>query len=221
MSKLIRRSRIRTRIPAFRKLPLPFDSLDDNVVLSKNSIYNPFGTDFGGNSGANPDFTLRTFLFGQRESDTTEDGSDFNGGVRGNLFDTGWKWDLNSTYSRLQEHANISGYYYASKLNAAVGPSFLLNGVPTCGTGPTAIVSNCTPINLFNQFLNPPSALSGLSANYNTDYDIPTRPWTWTSTARYGRCRRAICRPRSASNTTTDAVIRSPIKSCKACRPCT
>lgn len=154
----------------FQEAPLPFDSLDDNVVLSKNSIYNPFGTDFGGNSGANPDFTLRTFLFGQRESDTTEDGSDFNGGVRGNLFDTGWKWDLNSTYSRLQEHANISGYYYASKLNAAVGPSFLLNGVPTCGTGPTAIVSNCTPINLFNQFLNPPSALSGLSANYNTDY---------------------------------------------------
>ena len=46
--------------------PLPFDSLNDNIVLSKNSIYNPFGIDFGGNSGVNPDFTLRTFLFGQR-----------------------------------------------------------------------------------------------------------------------------------------------------------
>jgi iron complex outermembrane receptor protein len=153
----------------FQEAPLPFDSLDDNIVLSKNSIYNPFGTDFGGNSGANPDFTLRTFLFGERESDTTEDGSDFNGGLRGNLFDTGWKWDTNATYSRLQEHANISGYYYASKLNPAVGPSFLLNGVPTCGT-PTTPISGCTPINLFNQFLNPTSALAGLSANYNTDY---------------------------------------------------
>jgi outer membrane receptor protein involved in Fe transport len=153
----------------FREAPLPFDSLNDNITLSKNSIYNPFGIDFGGSSGANPDFTLRTFLFGPRESDTTEDSSDFNGGVKGNIFNTGWKWDANVTYSRLQEHADISGYYFGSKLNAAVGPSFLDGGVPTCGT-PTAIISGCTPINLFDQFANPASALSGLSANYNTDY---------------------------------------------------
>ncbi len=154
----------------FQEAPLPFDSLDDNIVLSKNSIYNPFGTSFGGNSGANPDFTLRTFLFGQRESDTTEDGADFNGGVRGDLWKTGWKWDLNTTYSRFQEHANISGYYFASKLDPAVGPSFIdpTNG-PTCGT-PTTPISGCTPINLFNQFTNTPASLAGLSANYNTDY---------------------------------------------------
>ena len=154
----------------YQAAPLPFDSLNDNIVISKNNIYNPFGSDFGGNAGANPDFTLRTFLFGQRESDTTADGADFNGGVRGDLFNTGWKWDANTTYSRLQQHANYSGYYFASKLNAAAGPSFLLNGVPTCGTGPTSIVSGCTPINLFNQYANAPSALSGLSANYNLDY---------------------------------------------------
>ena len=153
----------------FHLAPLPFDSVADNIVLSKDSIYNPFGTDFGGNSGANPDFTLRTFLFGSRQSDTTEDGSDFNGGVRGDIFDTGWKWDANVTYSRLQEHANISGYYFGSKLSAAVGPSFLNAGVPTCGTV-AAPISGCTPINLFNQFANPASALSGVSANYNTDY---------------------------------------------------
>jgi outer membrane receptor protein involved in Fe transport len=153
----------------FQEAPLPFDSLNDNITLSKNSIYNPFGIDFGGNSGLNPDFTLRTFLFGPRASDTTEDSADFNGGVRGNIFNTGWKWDLNTTYSRLQEHGNISGYYYGSKLNAAVGPSFYLNGVPTCGTA-AAPISNCTPINLFDQFANSASALSGVSANYNQDY---------------------------------------------------
>jgi len=153
----------------FHLAPLPFDSVADNIVISKDSIYNPFGTDFGGNSGANPDFTLRTFLFGSRQSDSTEDGSDFNGGVKGDIFDTGWKWDANVTYSRLQEHANVSGYYFGSKLNAAVGPSFLDNGVPTCGT-PTNIISGCTPINLFNQFANTPAQLSGVSANYNTDY---------------------------------------------------
>jgi iron complex outermembrane receptor protein len=153
----------------YQAAPLPFDSLNDNIVLSKNSIYNPFGQDFGGNSGANPDFTLRTFLFGQRQSDTTADGSDFNGGVRGDLFNTGWKWDGNVTYSRLQEHANYSGYYFGSKLNAAAGPSFLLNGVPTCGTAASPI-SGCTPINLFDQYANSPASLSGLSANYNLDY---------------------------------------------------
>ena len=154
----------------FQLAPLPFDSLNDNIVLSKSSIYNPFGIDLGGNSGANPDFTLRTFLFGTRESDTTEDGTDFNGGVKGNIFNTGWTWDLNTTYSRLQEHANIGGYYFASKLNQAVGPSFYgPGGVPTCGTVASPI-SGCTPINLFDQFLNPPSALAGTSANYNQDY---------------------------------------------------
>jgi outer membrane receptor protein involved in Fe transport len=153
----------------FQEAPLPFDSLNDNITLSKNSIYNPFGIDFGGNSGANPDFTLRTFLFGPRESDSTEDGSDFNGGVKGKIFSSSWTWDANVTYSRLQEHENVSGYYFGSKLNAAVGPSFLDGGVPTCGT-PTAIVSNCTPVNLFDQYSNSAAALSGLSANYNDDY---------------------------------------------------
>jgi iron complex outermembrane receptor protein len=153
----------------FHLAPLPFDSLDDNIVLSKNSIYNPFGIDFGGNSGTNPDFTLRTFLFGSRQSDTTEDGNDFNGGLRGNILNTGWKWDANLTYSRLQEHANISGYYFADKLQNAVGPSFLDAGVPTCGTVASPI-SGCTPINLFDQYANSAAALAGISANYNTDY---------------------------------------------------
>ena len=76
----------------------------------------------------------------------------------------------NLTYSRLQEHANISGYYFGSKLNQAVGPSFFAaDGTPTCGT-PAAPIRGCTPVNLFNQFANSPAALSGISANYNTDY---------------------------------------------------
>ena len=149
---------------------LPFDSLNDNIVLSKDSIYNPFGVDFGGNSGVNPDFTLRTQLFGARQSDTSSDGTDFNGGVKGNLLNTGWTWDLNLTYSRLQQHGNYSGYYFGSKLNAAVGPSFLgADGTPTCGT-PAAPIDGCVPVNLFNQFAaTNPAALNGVSADYNVD----------------------------------------------------
>ncbi len=156
----------------FQLAPLPFDSLNDNITLSKDSIYNPFGQDFGGNSGANPDFTLRTFLFGQRRSDSTGDSADFNGGVRGNVWTTGWKWDLNLTYSRLHQHELVSGYYFGSKLNAAVGPSFIdpATGAPTCGTL-AAPIAGCTPLNLFNQYASSnAAALSGVSANYNIDY---------------------------------------------------
>ena len=153
----------------FHLAPLPFDSQADNVVLSKDSIYNPFGMDFGGNSGTNPNFTLRTFLFGSRQSDTTGDGADFNGGVKGKIDPIDWTWDLNLTYSRLHQHANISGYFYGNKLNTAVGPSFIAaDGTPTCGT-PTTPIQGCTPINLFNQYANSPAALNGTSANYNQD----------------------------------------------------
>jgi iron complex outermembrane recepter protein len=154
----------------FHEAPLPFDSQADNITLSKSSIYNPFGIDFGGNSGANPDFSLRTFLFGSRQSDTTGDGADFNGGVKGKIDAIDWTWDLNLTYSRFHQHTDISGYYFASKLNPAVGPSFIdpATGTPTCGTVAVPI-QGCTPINLFDQFANSAAALAGLSANYNQD----------------------------------------------------
>jgi iron complex outermembrane receptor protein len=153
----------------FHEAPLPFDSQADNIVLSKNSIYNPFGIDFGGNSGANPDFSLRTFLFGSRLSDSTSDGDTFNGGVKGKIDAIDWTWDLNLTYSRLQQHELVSGYYFASKLQAAVGPSFIAaDGTPTCGTVATPI-AGCSPLNLFNQYANSAAALSGISADYNVD----------------------------------------------------
>lgn len=153
----------------YHAAPLPFDSLSDGIVLSKNSIYNPFGIDFGGTSGANPDFTLRTFLFSARLSDTTSDGDDFNGGVKGNIGNTGWTWDANITYSRLQQHGVFSGYYSGILLQQAVGPSFIAaDGTPTCGT-PAAPISGCTPVNLFNQFANSPGALNGIADNYNVE----------------------------------------------------
>ena len=157
-------------VSGFHEAPLPFDSLADNIVLSKNSIYNPFGIDFGGNSGTNPDFTLRTFLFGARESDSSSDGDVFNGGVKGKIDAIDWNWDLNLSYSRLQQHETVSGYYFGDKLQAAVGPSFFAaDGTPTCGT-PTAPIAGCTPINLFNQYApSNAAALSGVDADYNVD----------------------------------------------------
>lgn len=153
----------------YHAAPLPFDAVADNIVLSKDSIYNPFNIDLGGASGANPDFRLRLASVGSRYSDTTGDGVDFNGGVKGNIFKTGWTWDLNLTYSRLQQHAIYHGYYFGSLLQNALGPSFLNDGVPTCGTAAVPI-AGCTPINFFNQY-DPVNAgsLSSIEAQYNLD----------------------------------------------------
>ena len=171
----------------YHAAPLPFDALSDNIVLSADSIYNPFKIDFGGNSGLNPDFALRTFLFGSRQSDTNSDGTVFNAGLKGNIFKTGWTWDANIAYSRLQQHAQFSGYYFGDKLRAAVGPSFIDDaGTPTCGTA-AAPIDGCTPINLFNQDLNDLSALNSVRANFNLDnvylykaatLDVTGKIWT-------------------------------------------
>ncbi|MDE2251953.1 MAG: TonB-dependent receptor [Gammaproteobacteria bacterium] len=154
----------------FHIAPLPFDSINDDITLSKNSIYNIFGIDFGGISGANPDFTLRTVAFGDRKSDTVSDSKIVNGGVKGKLADTGWNWDLNLSYSRLDQLANVTGYYAHSSLQAAVGPSFIdATGTPTCGT-PTAPISGCIPVNLFNPTAaGQDAAIKSVSADYNTN----------------------------------------------------
>ena len=43
----------------FQIAPLPFDALADDVVISGDSYYNPFGYSFGGATGANPNLTVR------------------------------------------------------------------------------------------------------------------------------------------------------------------
>jgi len=154
----------------FHIAPLPFDSVNDNIVLSKNSIYNQFGIDFGGISGANPDFTLRTIAFGDRKSDTVSDSTIVNGGVKGKLGETGWNWDLNLGYSRLDQLATVTGYYNHGALQAAVGPSFIdpITG-PTCGTV-AAPISGCVPVNLFNPYTpDQVSAIKTVAASYNNN----------------------------------------------------
>ena len=155
----------------FHIAPLPFDSINDDITLSANSIYNIFGIDFGGISGANPDFTLRTVAFGDRKSDTVSDSKIVNFGVKGKLAETGWNWDLNLSYSRLDQLANVTGYYAHAALQAAVGPSFIdpATGDPTCGTLASPI-SGCIPVNLFNPTAaGQDAAIRAVAADYNTN----------------------------------------------------
>ncbi len=153
--------------------PLPFDANADQIVISKNNIYNPFGIDFGGGAavgGANPDYDLRMTSLGNRFTDTVSTSIISNVGLKGEIFSTGWNYDGNLSYNRLDQYADNYGYLLSAQLTNAVGPSFIdpVNG-PTCGTVASPI-TGCIPANIFN--LSAPSqvaALGGIAASFTTD----------------------------------------------------
>jgi len=169
----------------FQQAELPFDSTADNVIISKNSIYNPFGTDFGGIAGDNPQAEWRLSGLGPRRSDTVSVSEVASFGIKGNILSTGWQFDLNTMYGRIDQHALISGYFFSNKLQDAVGPSFIAgDGTPTCGT-PANPIAGCTPIDIFavndtslsGAFIDAQkAAFQRISTGYNTDhvYDVKT-----------------------------------------------
>jgi iron complex outermembrane receptor protein len=170
----------RTR-SGFQEAALPLDATADNVTIAANNVYNPFGIPFGGVDGVNEEALYRLLGLGPRYSDSTSTTMEANFGLKGSIFNTGWNWDLFSQYGRLDQTANISGYFFSDKLNAAVGPSFInAAGVATCGTV-AAPVANCTPIDLFD--VNDPAtataaqkaAFTAISTGYNTDHTYTTR----------------------------------------------
>jgi iron complex outermembrane receptor protein len=124
---------------------LPFDAQSDNVIISAQNVYNPFGIDFGGDN----EFLTRFTSLGQRRSDNATATDQVFAGLNGFLGDT-WKWDLGVNYGHVSLDSQVHGYVYYQGLRDALGPSFLdANGVATCGTA-AAPIANCTPLNIFN-----------------------------------------------------------------------
>jgi iron complex outermembrane receptor protein len=168
----------------FQEASLPFDSVDDNIVVSQYSMYNPFGISFGGNSGANTEALWRLLGLGPRQSDTVTDTAEGSFGLKGNLLSTGWTWDVFSQYGELNQSAHRTGYFFANGLAAALGPSMLVGGTPTCVStpgDPATPIAGCTPIDIFT--VNDPAsttpaqqaAFSAISADYYTINTYRTR----------------------------------------------
>jgi len=156
----------------FQIAPLPFDSVADDVVISEDSYYNPFGYSFGGADGANPNLTVRLEALGNRFSSTSSDSKVAKLGARGPLFGSEWNYDALVGYSRLDQTNSVSGYLYQPGLSGAFGPSFDAGGgVIQCGTPTNPIpLGQCTPVNIFN--LADPAqvtALGTISSGYDTD----------------------------------------------------
>ncbi|MEO8669923.1 MAG: TonB-dependent receptor [Tahibacter sp.] len=142
---------------SFAIAPLPFDARNDNVVISRDNIYNPFGIDFG-RSGTNDSgnaFFLRLEAIGNRRASSSTSNDQANVGVRGGFANTSWQWDANFTFGQADLLTRVAGYIYQPGLSAALGPSFInAAGIPTCGT-PSAPIAGCTPINPFNPSATP------------------------------------------------------------------
>lgn len=132
---------------------LPFDSPVDDVVVSKNNIYNPFGIDFGGLTTGNEAALWRLNGLSDRRFVVDTNTAVMNVGIKGKTGLADWTYDLNAGYSRLDYTQTQNGYFLKTKFQNAVGPSFIdpTTGAPTCGSVATPI-ANCTPLNIFNIF---------------------------------------------------------------------
>ncbi|MEO8458937.1 MAG: TonB-dependent receptor [Dokdonella sp.] len=142
-------------------LPLIF-GVNSGVILTADSIYNPFGVTVA--SGGR-----RLEAIGNRQTSFDTEVNSINGGLRGN-FGESWTWDFNVKWGRLIQNSITQGHFFNARLGPAVGPSFIdANGVPRCGA-PGAVIDGCTPINLFGDFNTPAgqqslAALRALQAN--------------------------------------------------------
>jgi outer membrane receptor protein involved in Fe transport len=167
----------------FMIAPLPFDALADDVVISAQSYYNPFGYSFGGATTGNPNLTVRMEALGNRQSSTASDSKVAKLGLRGPLFGSEWNYDFMVGYSRLDQTASVSGYLYQPGLAGAFGPSFLnADNVVQCGTAANPVpLGQCTPVNIFN--LKDPTqltALNTISSGYDTDRAYTSKQASFT-----------------------------------------
>lgn len=130
-------------------------------VVSKDSMYNPFGVDYTLDSGYNFRSRLTTAQNRFTDISTANDQGMF--GLRGNfsLFDRKWNWDIGYDYGHTSEQDTISGLPNTDFLLPGLGPSMLVDGMPACvgiPGDPSTVIGGCTPWDTFN--LKNPASLA-------------------------------------------------------------
>ncbi|TKS54952.1 TonB-dependent receptor [Luteimonas yindakuii] len=133
--------------------PLPFDgrAAVDNVPISGDSLYNPFGVDI-----ADARLRLRDFIPTRTTRFETET-YQITGGLRGNFGGSSWSWDASYGYGRTPQSSTVRGYLYSPGLTDALGPSMIdpATGNPICVRtpgNPATAIAGCLPVN----FMGPP-----------------------------------------------------------------
>ena len=135
---------------SFALAPLPFDGRPavDDVPISADSLYNPFGEDI-----ADARLRLRDFI--PTRSTTFETQTyQIVAGLRGNFGDSSWSWDAAWSYGRTPQTQVVRGYLYSPALRDALGPSMIdpVTGDPICVRvpgDPSTAIDGCLPVNFF------------------------------------------------------------------------
>ncbi len=131
-----------------RLAPEPLFTISEDIVVSENNIYNPFGRDF-------VDVRRRMEEAGPRRS--IQDINTFRivAGLDGRLPEElpalqGWRWSLAFNYGRTESKQIAEGNLVRNRVATALGPSFLdADGTARCGT-PDAPIDGCVPLDLFS-----------------------------------------------------------------------
>jgi outer membrane receptor protein involved in Fe transport len=130
--------------------PMPLNPGDyNNIVYSKDSLYNPFGTDLNFLGRRLVEFGNRTY---------SEDLNTFRvvTGIDGTLSENfgplqGWFWNAAFNYGRTSGTFTTGGSFRNSRVQSATGPSMIVNGTPVCvqkAGDPSTVIPGCTPLNL-------------------------------------------------------------------------
>ncbi|WP_022974462.1 TonB-dependent receptor plug domain-containing protein, partial [Xanthomonas maliensis] len=118
-----------------------------------DNYYNPFGDQLDAYYLRSPQANTRVYT-------STMFQTNIVAGLRGRVADSSWQWDAAAGYANYKDTLVRTGFSVTSKLNNAVGASFLdSDGVVKCGA-PGAVIAGCTPINVFNP--NDPATIAAL-----------------------------------------------------------
>src|SRR3954469_1074258 len=146
---------------AFQLAPDPLTT-SGGLVISADSYYNPFGIDYRRGEGA---AGFRLVTVGNRRGAFGNNTDQVSTGFKGSFGvwnDQQWNWEVGMDYGHVTISTTTTGLPNLTKLNQETGPSFLGDdGVVHCGT-PDAVITGCTPVNIFN--LNDPNTIAGLAA---------------------------------------------------------
>ncbi len=116
------------------------------VFISKDSIYNPFGVDVSRIQRRAVETGGRSFV---QDVDTFV----YSGGLEGDfqIGDRYFTWEAGYMYGKNERNDTTEGLFNVPALRQALGPSMLVNGVPTCVTTPgnaSTAIAGCVPLNL-------------------------------------------------------------------------
>jgi iron complex outermembrane receptor protein len=118
------------------------------VTISATNFYNPFGKTFTSAS-------RRLEEFGPRIQTDDIDSFRVVTGLDGTLPEglglfTGWFWDANFNYGRTYGTFVLQGNLQGSRVQAALGPSKVVDGKPACVDSAGNVISGCVPLDLFH-----------------------------------------------------------------------